>query len=224
MRYRLLGQWARERGIGALLTAHHLDDQAETLLMRLARGAGVKGLAGMRPLSRPPGPAIAVVRPLLRWRHSELEAVCAAAGIAPVEDPSNTDEQFERVRVRKALAASDWLDPAALAQSAVHLAEADGALHWATDIEWQRGSAPRRARSSTSRPTRRARSAAGSSAAPSSRSPAKAAAPSRAAASSTRSSPRSAPESARRSAACSARAAPNGASQGARAPSLALRA
>lgn len=137
-RYRLLGQWARERHIGALLTAHHLDDQAETLLMRLARGAGVTGLAGMRRLSRSPGGPITVVRPLLAWRHSELEAVCEAAGILPVQDPSNYDEQFERVRIRRALAETEWLDPAAVAQSAAHLAEADGALHWAATIEWQR--------------------------------------------------------------------------------------
>jgi tRNA(Ile)-lysidine synthase len=130
MRYRLVGEWARERGL-TILTAHHLDDQAETLLMRLARGAGVRGLAGMRPAAH-------VVRPLLGWRHSELEAVCAAAGVEPVRDPSNEDEQFERVRIRKALAAADWLDPAALAASAAHLADADEALDWAAEFEWQR--------------------------------------------------------------------------------------
>lgn len=138
MRYRLLGQWARERGLTAVLTAHHLDDQAETFLMRLSRGAGVKGLAGMRPIARGAGASVAVVRPLLGWRHSELEAVCAAAAVEPVEDPSNEDEQFERVRIRKALAEADWLEPSAIAESASHLAEADAALHWATDIEWQR--------------------------------------------------------------------------------------
>jgi len=138
MRYRLLGQWARERRINALLTAHHLDDQAETFLMRLSRGAGVKGLAGMRKVSRAPAGAIAIVRPLLGWRHSELESVCSAAGLEPVDDPSNEDQQFERVRMRKVLGETDWLDSAAVAQSAGHLAEADGALHWAADLEWQR--------------------------------------------------------------------------------------
>lgn len=138
MRYRMLGTWARERGINALVTAHHLDDQAETFLMRLARGAGVKGLAGMRRLSPAPAGKIAIVRPLLGWRHSELEAVCAAAGIEAIEDPSNEDQQFERVRMRKVLGEADWLDSAAVAQSADHLAEADRALHWATNLEWQR--------------------------------------------------------------------------------------
>jgi tRNA(Ile)-lysidine synthase len=138
MRYRLLGEWARERNLAALLTAHHLDDQAETFLMRLARGSGVKGLAGMRRVARAQSGVIALVRPLLGWRHSELEAVCAAAGVEPVQDPSNDDEEFERVRIRKALAEADWLNVPAIARSAANLAEADGALHWATMQEWQR--------------------------------------------------------------------------------------
>ena len=116
-----------------------IDDQAETFMMRLARGAGVNGLAGMRRVTRVSAGAIAVVRPLLGWRHCELEAVCAAAGIEAVQDPSNEDEQFERVRMRKALGMADWLDSAAVAESADHLAEADGALRWATDLEWHRG-------------------------------------------------------------------------------------
>jgi tRNA(Ile)-lysidine synthase len=136
VRYQLLARWAAERGLPALLTAHHLDDQAETLLMRLARGAGVRGLAGMRRSARTPGGKIALVRPLLGWRRSELEAVCAAAAIEPVQDPSNEDEQFERVRVRRALAQSEWLDPEALALSAANLAQADAALQWATTQEW----------------------------------------------------------------------------------------
>jgi len=138
VRYRLLGDWAGERELIALLTAHHLDDQAETFLMRLSRGAGVKGLAGMRRVSWAPGGNLPILRPLLGWRHSELEAVCARSGLEPAEDPSNADEQFERVRIRKALDGAAWLDPAAIAESAGHLAEADGALHWATDLEWKR--------------------------------------------------------------------------------------
>ncbi len=137
MRYRLLAEWAGERRLSALMTGHHLDDQAETFLMRLARGAGVKGLSGMRGISRGPG-GVALVRPMLGWRHSELEDLCAAAGLQPAQDPSNADDQFERVRIRKALAETDLLDPAAIAQSAAHLAEADRALHWATTMEWQR--------------------------------------------------------------------------------------
>ena len=143
MRYQLLGRWARERGLRALLTAHHLDDQAETLLMRLARGAGVRGLAGMRPVAQTPGATVALVRPLLGWRHAELEQVCAEAGVTPVADPSNEDEQFERVRTRRALAEADWLDPEALAASAANLAEADAALRWAATQIWDRAVAER---------------------------------------------------------------------------------
>ena len=83
-RYRLLGAWAKEKGLGALVTAHHLDDQAETIVMRLARGAGVKGLAGMRRLVIVPGGQVALVRPLLGWRRSELVQLCVDAGVTPV--------------------------------------------------------------------------------------------------------------------------------------------
>src|SRR4051794_27035418 len=137
-RYLLLGYWAEERGLDALATAHHAEDQAETLLMRLARGAGVRGLAGMRPRSVSPGAHVRLVRPLLGWRRAELEQVCSAAGVTPAADPSNEDERFERVRVRHALAGLDWLDAGAVAQSAAILADADAALDWVMNAEWAR--------------------------------------------------------------------------------------
>ena len=137
-RYGLLGSWARKNGLGALITGHHLDDQTETFLMRLARGAGVKGLAAMRRLVTVPGGQVALVRPLLGWRRSELEQLCTEAGVMPIADPSNDDEQFERVRVRHALAEAEWLDPQAVALSAANLAQADAALQWATTLEWNR--------------------------------------------------------------------------------------
>ena len=136
-RYRLLGYWAEERGLDAIGTAHHAEDQAETLLMRLARGSGVKGLAGMKPRSVSPGAHVRLVRPLLGWRRAELEQVCIAAGVIAVADPSNQDERFERVRVRRALAGLDWLDAAAVAQAAANLADADAALDWAAGEEWK---------------------------------------------------------------------------------------
>ena len=135
-RYSLLGYWAQERGLDVLVTAHHAEDQAETLLMRLARGAGVKGLAGMRPRSVSPGVHMRLVRPLLFWRRAELQQICREAGVTPVADPSNEDQKYERVRVRKALAGLDWLDAAAAAQSAANLADADAALEWAAGAEW----------------------------------------------------------------------------------------
>lgn len=136
-RYRLLGFWAEERGLDALATGHHADDQAETLLMRLIRGAGVRGLAGMRSTSRTPGSEVRLLRPLLGWRRAELERICRDSGVEAVHDPSNDDEQYERVRIRRNLAANEWLDADALAKSARHLADAHGAIEWAAQREWK---------------------------------------------------------------------------------------
>ena len=137
-RYRLLSEWAKERALGALATAHHLDDQVETFVMRLARGAGVQGLAGMRRAVPVPGSRVPLIRPLLGWRRSELEQICADAGVSPVHDPSNLDEQFERVRARQALAGLPQLDSALVARSIAHLGDADAALRWAVTKEWER--------------------------------------------------------------------------------------
>jgi tRNA(Ile)-lysidine synthase len=129
LRYRLLGGWARERGLAFLLTAHHLDDQAETLLMRLQRGAGLAGLAGIRPRAEIEG--LEVLRPLLGWHRAELAEVVATAGLEPAEDPTNNDERYDRARLRRRLGETDWLDAVALARSAAALAEAEEALDWA---------------------------------------------------------------------------------------------
>jgi tRNA(Ile)-lysidine synthase len=137
VRYGALAAWMHDRDLGALLTAHHLDDQAETFVMRLNRGSGVRGLAGMRRKSKVPGyPDLALLRPLLSWRRAELERICSEAGVEPVSDPTNLDERFERVRMRQALAAADWLDPEALARSAENLGWSDEALDWATGQVW----------------------------------------------------------------------------------------
>lgn len=130
-RYAALHQWAREGGLAAVLTAHHADDQAETLLMRLARGAGLSGLAGIRPIrpideADPDGPKL--LRPLLGWRKAELEAIVAAAGIEPARDPSNHDTRFGRTAARALLATTPWLDPLRVAASASHLRDAEEAL------------------------------------------------------------------------------------------------
>lgn len=135
-RYAALAQWLKARNLGALATAHHADDQAETLMLRLNRGSGVAGLAGVRESGRVPGTRLTVIRPLLGWRRAELASVVAKAGLEPVDDPSNSDERFDRARVRRALVEADWLDTAALADSARHLADADAALDWAAGREW----------------------------------------------------------------------------------------
>lgn len=137
VRYGALAQWARERQLRALVTAHHLDDQAETLVMRLNRGSGVRGLAGMRRGSGVPGDQdLLLLRPLLGWRRSELERICIDGRVSPAADPSNADDRHERVRIRQALREAEWLDPEALARSASYIAAADEALEWATEREW----------------------------------------------------------------------------------------
>lgn len=136
-RYAALAAWMQEHGLAALVTAHHADDQAETLLMRLGRGSGVAGLAGVRAKGPVLGTRLPLLRPLLGWRRAELASVVKAAGIAPVQDPSNADDRFDRVRLRKALGEADWLDVPAVAQSAAHLADASAALEWAAAREWE---------------------------------------------------------------------------------------
>jgi tRNA(Ile)-lysidine synthase len=123
-RYAALFAWGEAQGAQTLVTAHHADDQLETMIMRLNRGSGVGGLSGIR--SRRHG----IARPLLGWRKAELEALVAAAGISPVDDPTNRDDRFDRARLRKMLAGADWLDPVAASKSAAALAEADAALDW----------------------------------------------------------------------------------------------
>lgn len=129
-RYHALGDWAIERGLDAVASAHHVDDQAETLLMRMARGAGLGGLVGVRQ-TRPLEAGIPVIRPLLDWRREELAAIVAAAGITPVDDPANRDPRHDRSRFRGMLAEAEWADAERLAASARWLAEADEALEWA---------------------------------------------------------------------------------------------
>ena len=138
-RYAALAAWLEGRSLAALATAHHADDQAETLLLRLNRGSGVAGLAGVRSRGSVPGTAIALLRPLLGWRRSELADIVSAAGLEAAQDPSNRDDRFDRARLRKALVQIDWLDVPALAASAAHLADADAALDWAARREWAEG-------------------------------------------------------------------------------------
>ena len=135
-RYTALAEWAGATGLAALATAHHADDQAETLLLRLNRGSGVAGLAGVRARGLVPGTSLPLLRPLLGFRRAELAGVVAAAGLIAASDPSNADDRFDRARLRKALGEADWLEVPALATSAAHLADADAALEWAAQREW----------------------------------------------------------------------------------------
>jgi tRNA(Ile)-lysidine synthase len=117
-------------------TAHHADDQAETLLMRLNRASGSDGLAGIRA-TRLLRPGVTLVRPLLGCRKADLIAVATAAGWLAVDDPGNRDPRHDRTAMRSLLAAHPALNPVALAASAAHLATEAEALAWAADLAWQ---------------------------------------------------------------------------------------
>jgi tRNA(Ile)-lysidine synthase len=83
-----------------------------------------------------PDAPVLLVRPLLAWRRAELVEIIAQAGVTAIDDPSNADDRFDRARLRKQLAQADWLEMAAVAQSAAHLADADAALAWSADLEF----------------------------------------------------------------------------------------
>lgn len=101
-RYQLMADACRKAGVKALLTGHTLDDQAETVLMRLARGSGVDGLAAMRPVSHLWG--LRVVRPLLSVSRTDLRDYLRSERVSWIEDSTNEDLKYDRVKARAALA------------------------------------------------------------------------------------------------------------------------
>lgn len=99
-RWALMLDWCRVHGVGCLVTGQHMQDQAETVLMRLAKGSGPAGLAAMRPIQSRAG--VRVLRPLLEVAKERLIATCKAQALPFVEDPSNQDSRFLRARLREA--------------------------------------------------------------------------------------------------------------------------
>jgi len=95
MRYAFLRQSAEQVGVDVIATAHNLNDNAETILMHLMRGSGLRGLTGIAPTGR------GLIRPLLRTSRREIEEYLQEQGLSFVEDSSNRDEQFTRNRVRR---------------------------------------------------------------------------------------------------------------------------
>ena len=98
-RYRLIGNLARDIDADVLMTGHHGDDQAETILFRLLRGSGIGGLAGMARVSQRDG--LRLVRPLLDFAKADLIGICETAGQPFFRDPSNENSRFARTRLRQ---------------------------------------------------------------------------------------------------------------------------
>jgi tRNA(Ile)-lysidine synthase len=137
-RYRLLAQAAARAGCTHIATAHTLDDQAETVLLRLIRGSGPGGLAAMAPAAPLPVPGtegVTLVRPLLAIPKARLLATLSRAGIAFAEDPLNRDPRFTRARLREAMPslAAEGLDARRLGRLAQRMRRAEAAIERAVD-------------------------------------------------------------------------------------------
>jgi tRNA(Ile)-lysidine synthase len=140
-RYRLLVDRAKAIGADAVMTAHHADDQAETVLFRLLRGSGVAGLRGMDSITERDGMTIA--RPLIALKKRDLIAFANARGAPFIDDPSNVDPRFARTRLRALLVrlGEEGLDAEALARLARRARDTEEALaHLTAEIEAQIGS------------------------------------------------------------------------------------
>ena len=133
-RYALLSAWCASNRVLHLLLAHHREDQAETVLLRLARGSGVDGIAAMAPIAE--HGTVRVLRPLLGVSRSDLVATLRAADQAYVEDPSNADDAFARVRLRRtsSLLAAEGLTVDRLCETAARAGRARAALEQATTM------------------------------------------------------------------------------------------
>lgn len=131
MRYQLLAEAAREFGATGIVTGHHADDQAETVLMRLAKGSGLSGLAGMRARSRREG--LDHWRPLLGAPKAALIDYCGQVGQTYVDDPSNSDRRYLRAGLRESAADLErmGLGRDNLVRLAARAARADEALEQA---------------------------------------------------------------------------------------------
>lgn len=136
-RYRLLGAHCRAIGTPILVTAHHGDDQAETVLMRLGRGSGVAGLAAMRRRTVL-ADGTQLVRPLLGTSKSELLAYCGREALPFFDDPSNENPMFHRVRLRRSAdeAAALGLSAVTLRRLAKRMARADEAIEAEVARRW----------------------------------------------------------------------------------------
>lgn len=139
-RYQLLADHCRAHNITTVLTAHTLNDQAETFLLRLSRGSGLTGLAAMAecapfPVPVPPDTVLTLARPLLNVSKHQLRTYLECLDHPWIDDPSNTDLRFDRVRMRRALTnlSDAGLTPDRIAQAAANLAAVAEARKQYTD-------------------------------------------------------------------------------------------
>ncbi len=140
LRYKLLGDWAERERLDFVATAHHRDDVAESFLMRALRGSGVGGLArmaGSGPIPYASEIKARLIRPLLGWDRAELARIVAQANLEAVQDPSNADPRYDRVRIRDLLKREPLLEAEPLARAAANLADAEAALDWMADQAWR---------------------------------------------------------------------------------------
>ena len=137
-RYRLLAERARHIGADHIVTAHHADDQSETVLFRLLRGSGLSGLKGMERLVERGG--VRLARPLLGLAKADLVAFCKAHGESFVEDPSNVDPRFARTRLRRLTArlGEEGFGAAEIARLARRAARMEEAVVRATRVAEER--------------------------------------------------------------------------------------
>lgn len=134
LRYQFLRQVAQDAGASRICVAHTLDDQAETVLLRLLRGSGLSGLVAMRPLRGD------IARPLLTVGRAQTEAYCHARGWKPRDDETNRDARYLRNRIRRDLLPSlesyNPLIRRALARTAAALADDETVLNAITEHTW----------------------------------------------------------------------------------------
>jgi tRNA(Ile)-lysidine synthase len=128
-RYQAIAHWMQTLGLTELWTAHHADDQLETVLLQLFRGSGFRGLTGMNPVSPWPVfthnyPTLRLVRPLLEVRRQLIDEVVQQCGLTHVSDPSNQDESLRR----------NWVRHTLIPQLQTQFPQLDASLHRLSDF------------------------------------------------------------------------------------------
>lgn len=138
-RYRLIAAYCQKNKISTLFLAHHANDQAETILFRLAKGSGLDGLSGMSQ-RQDFSPQLTLLRPLLDVTHGQLLATCKAAKIDWVEDKSNVSDRYARIRLRKSMDVleTEGLSVKRILSLGARLERARSALDQVTDLAWEK--------------------------------------------------------------------------------------